>query len=249
MNSFTFVFITLALLYGGGWWRLRSRSRPWPFWRLAIFCLAALAVIVTLSPPLMRWAHHDFRGHMMVHLVAGMIAPLGFVMASPASLALKSVPPAWGRRWVKLVSSLPVRLLSHPITAALLNIGGMYLLYMMGLYGYMLGSTAFSGWIHWHFIIAGCLFTWSIAGPDTAPQRPSLELRFGVLFLSMVAHATLAKWMYQFNLPSVMPLEEVQQGAELMFYIGESVEVFLAYLLVRQWARSRIQLHANEVNR
>ncbi|MDQ7735102.1 cytochrome c oxidase assembly protein [Halomonas sp. SpR1] len=245
MNGFTLVFSLLAALYSWGWWRQQKQCRRWPLWRLAIFCLAALALMIVLSPPLLQWAHHDFRGHMVVHLIAGMIAPLGLVMAAPVSLALKNVPTCWGQRWVKFVSLTPARLLSHPLTAMVLNIGGMYALYMTDLYAYMLHSPGIALLIHWHFIIAGCLFTWSIAGPDPAPRRPSLVLRFGVLFLSMVTHATLAKWMYQFHLPSSMPIEEVQQGAELMFYIGELVEVVLVYLLVRKWVCSRYPILEN----
>lgn len=248
MNVFTLVFSLLAVLYFWGYWHLRRRGRPWPLWRVAIFSLAAIAVMFVLSPPLAQWAHHDFRGHMVIHLIIGMIAPLGLVMAAPITLMLKCIPRTCGRFWVWFVLLPPIRLLSHPITATLLNVGGMYALYMTDLYTYMLQSPDFSLWLHWHFIIAGCLFTWAIAGPDPAPLRPAIGLRFGTLFISMVAHATLAKWMYQFHLPPTMPLKEVQQGAELMFYVGELAEAVLAYRLVRQWARSDSSLVAKLKN-
>ncbi|MED5501195.1 MAG: cytochrome c oxidase assembly protein [Pseudomonadota bacterium] len=239
MNAFTLVFGALAALYAWGWWRSKRHGRGWPLWRLVIFVGGALAIIAVMSPPSMQWAHRDFRGHMAVHLVAGMIAPLGLVMAAPISLALKNVPAHWGRRWVGFVSLAPVRVLSHPVTAALLNVGGMMVLYLTDLYATMLHSTGFALWLHWHFIIAGCLFTWAIAGPDPAPKRPALEWRFGVLVVSMAAHAMLSKWMYRFHLPASMPLDQVQQGAELMFYAGELPEALLVYLLARQWVRSR----------
>ena len=238
MNAFGLIFSLLAVLYGVGVWHLRRRGQHWPFWRLAIFTLAALAVAIVLSPPLLHWAHHDFRAHMMVHLIVGMVAPLGLVMASPISLALKCVPNAWGRFWVWLVARPWVRLVSHPITATLLNVGAMYVLYMTDMYAWMLETSWLAAWLHWHFVIAGCLFTWAIAGPDPAPQRPSVGLRFGTLFFAMVAHATLAKWMYYFHLPSVVPLKEVQQGTELMFYLGELTEAFLAYRLMRKWVKN-----------
>jgi len=239
VNAFTLIFAALAMLYGWGWWRLRRRGRRWPLWRLVIFWLGALAIIAVLSSPLMHWAHRDFRGHMVMHLVAGMIAPLGLVMAAPVSLALKNLPARWGRRWVGFVSSSPIRVLSHPVTAALLNIGGMMALYLTDFYAIMLHSPGLTMWLHWHFIIAGCLFTWAIAGPDPTPKRPSLELRFGVLVLSMMAHAMLSKWMYRFHLPASVPLDQVQQGAELMFYAGELPEALLVYLVARHWMRSR----------
>ncbi|MGQ7261226.1 cytochrome c oxidase assembly protein [Vreelandella sp. V005] len=247
MNAFGFIFSLLAVLYWAGYCHVRRRGQHWPFWRLGIFNLAAIAVVIVLSPPLMHWAHHDFRAHMMVHLIAGMVAPLGLVMASPISLALKCVPKSWGRFWVCLVARPLVRLVSHPITATLLNVGAMYALYMTDVYAWMFETPWLAAWLHWHFVIAGCLFTWAIAGPDPAPRRPSLGLRFGTLFVAMVAHATLAKWMYYFHLPSAVPLKELQQGTELMFYLGELTEAFLAYWLMRQWVRSTSLRDLNKV--
>ncbi|WP_110666317.1 cytochrome c oxidase assembly protein [Salinicola halophilus] len=237
MTALAGLMAAALALYGLGVWRLRRSGRAWPLWRLAAFALAALAVVVALLPPIAHWAHHDFRGHMMVHLVVAMMAPIGLVFAAPVTLALKNVPAIWGRRWVTLLNTRPLRFLSHPITAAVLNVGGLYALYLTDLYGVMLTSPAFAVWLHWHFLLAGCLFTWAIAGPDPAPRRPSLHLRLGVLLVSMVAHGVLAKWMYRFHLPREEHWLAVQQGAEWMFYLGELPEAFLAFVLLRQWSR------------
>lgn len=235
MNAFTVIFGLLALLYAWGWWRLRQSGQPWSLWRVGLFCSSAFSMMIALSSPVMLWAHDDFRGHMAIHLVVGMIAPLGLVMSAPVSLALKNIVPRWGRRWVTFASLPPARLLGHPFTAMLLNVGSMYALYMSELYAHIQRSHVLINWLHWHFIVAGCLFAWSIAGPDPAPKRPSFELRFGVLFLSMTAHAILAKWMYRFHFPASVPLEQAQHGAELMFYGGVLPEAVLAFLLLRQW--------------
>ncbi|WP_110686593.1 cytochrome c oxidase assembly protein [Salinicola aestuarinus] len=230
----------LALgLYGLGVWRLHRRRRAWPRWRLAVFALAALGTIAVLVPPLSHWGHHDFRGHMMVHLVVAMVAPVGLVFAAPVTLALKNLPAAWGKRWVRLLNTPTLRLLCHPITAAVLNVGGLYALYLTDLYSLMLRSPAFAVWLHWHFLLAGCLFTWAIAGPDPAPRRPGIRLRLAVLVVSMVAHGVLAKWMYRFQLPREEHWLVVQQGAEWMFYLGELPEAFLVFVLLRQWSKWR----------
>lgn len=57
--------------------------------------------------------------------------------------------------------------LSHPISALFLNIGGMYVLYLTPLYETSLHSTAVHYWVHIHFLMAGYLFAWAIAGPDS----------------------------------------------------------------------------------
>jgi len=232
------MLVALAL-YFRGTWRLRSRGRAWPLWRPTIFALGALSVVAVLSPPIASWAHHDFRGHMLVHLIVAMLAPIGLVFAAPVTLTLKNVPATWGRAWVALLGHPWVRLLCHPITAATLDVGGLYLLYLTGLYGYMLETPAFAVWLHWHFLLAGCLFTWAIAGPDPAPRRPSLPMRCATLIAAMVAHGVLAKWMYRFHFPREESLAAVQQGAEWMFYLGEVPEAILVYVLLSEWLRRR----------
>ncbi|GHB34169.1 cytochrome c oxidase assembly protein [Salinicola rhizosphaerae] len=237
MNGYVVVFLSLAVSYAWGAYRLSRHGIGWPRWRVISFCSAAVAVAMVLSPPLMAWGHHDFRGHMVMHLIVGMIAPIGLVMAAPVTLALKNMPAKWGRAWVNLVSTVPIRFLAHPVTAAILNVGGMAALYLTDLYAMMLRSPIFASLLHWHFVIAGCLFTWAIAGPDPAPRRPSLGLRFGVLVASMAAHATVAKWMVRFHLPTALPPGMVEHGAQLMFYAGEIPEALLAFVLIRQWLR------------
>lgn len=239
MTALAWLMAVALGVYGLGVWRVCRQGRDWPSWRLLLFTLGAGGVIACLVPPVAHWAHHDFRGHMLVHLVVAMLAPVALVFAAPVTLALKNLPTAWGRAWVTLLIHPVVRGLCHPITAALLNVGRLYALYLTDLYAYMTMSPAFATWLHWHFLLAGCLFTWSIAGPDLAPRRPALGMRFGVLLVAMVAHGILAKWMYRFHLPRQEDWLAVQQGAEWMFYLGELPEGFLAFVLLRQWSRSR----------
>jgi putative membrane protein len=190
---------------------------------------------------MMNYAHADFRGHMLMHLLIGMLAPLGLVLGAPVTLALKSLPLIAARTLTAILRSQVFYFLSHPITALLLNIGGMYLLYLTPLYNATLTSPALHYLVHIHFLAAGFLFTWSIAGPDPAPRRPNLQLRVVVLFVSIAAHAYLSKAMYAYLYPlnSPHPAEEIQAGAKLMYYGGDLSELLLAAALFSIWYQKR----------
>jgi putative membrane protein len=47
-----------------------------------------------------------------------------------------------------------------------------------------------------HFLAAGYLFAWVIAGPDPAPRRPSVPARLVVLGVAIAGHAVLSQLLY-----------------------------------------------------
>lgn len=210
-----------------------KRGRSWSGWRTACFAFGMATLTLAILPPLAGFAHHDLRGHMVQHLLLGMLAPLGLVFAAPVTLALKTLPTHVGRRIVAFLHSRPVWILSHPLAALLFNIGGMYLLYLTPLYAAMLTHPPLHILVHVHFVMAGCLFTWAIAGPDPGPRRPGLRIRLGVLFLSMAAHAILAKSMYAYGWPRGThdTYSQIQSAAQLMYYGGDLTELWLVIAL------------------
>ncbi len=243
-------FSAVALLLVGGVlvayllaaWAQRRAGRRWSGWRVAFFAAGAGLLAVAVLPPVVALAHHDLRGHMAQHLLVGMLAPLGLVLGAPVTLALRTLSVPAARRVTAVLRSRPVRVLSHPATAALLNVGGMAVLYATPLYVAMLASPALHHAVHVHFLAAGYLFTWAVlAGPDPAPHPSPMRTRLGVLFLSMAAHATLGKLMYGLLLPRGTPhdADEIRAAAQLMYYGGDLAEVLLAVALFAAWYRGR----------
>ncbi len=216
---------------------LRQRPRRWSWWRTASWVAGSALLALAFAPPL---AHHDLRAHMGQHLLLGMFAPLGLVLAAPVTLILRTLPVPAARRLARLLGSRPLRWLSHPVSALALNIGGMYLLYLTPLYALSRQSVALHLALHAHFLAAGCLFTWTIAGVDPAPHRAAWPLRLAVLTGAIAAHATLAKLMYAFGLPRpVHDLAQLRAAAQLMFYGGDVAELMLAIVLFSHWYRQR----------
>lgn len=128
------VLAGLAVYIGAALGQRRRGSRRWAHGRTAAFAAGAGLLVVAASPPVVHLAHGNFSGHMVQHLLVGMLAPLGLVLGAPVTLALRSVSVAAARRVTGMLQSWPVRILSHPVAAAGVNVGGMYVLYLTPLY-------------------------------------------------------------------------------------------------------------------
>ncbi len=235
------LFLLLMSLYSTGVYNERKAGKKWSNFRTGCFLSGIVIGIIAVAPPLSQYGHHDLRGHMIQHLLIGMLAPLGLVLGAPLTLLLRRLPAEKGRRISSILGSRPFHTISHPVTALLLNIGGMYILYLTPLYATMQENIWLHHIVHIHFFAAGYLFIWSVAGPDPSPDRPSLRLRLLVLFVSMATHAFLGKFMYAYGFPrnTSHRVVEIQEAAKIMYYGGDFAEVLLAVAFFSVWYRSR----------
>lgn len=247
-SGITFSAVSLALVAGFtiaylGAARAQWRAgRRWSSGRVGFLAAGAVVLGVAFSPPLAAWAHADLRGHMVQHLLVGMLAPLGIVLAAPVTLLLRTLTVPAARRLTALLRSRAVQVLSHPVTALALHTGGLYVLYLTPLYAAVQRAPLLHALLHVHFLAAGVLFSWAVlAGPDPAPRPPAMPLRLGVLFCSIAAHAVLGKVMYAGGWPrgTIHPLEEIEAAAQLMYYGGDFVEMLLIAALFGRWYRAR----------
>lgn len=118
--------------------------------------------------------------------------------------------------------------------AAILNAGGLWLLYTTGLFHLMHASVLVHALVHTHIFLAGYVFTAALVGVDPDPHRASMPLRSGVLIAFIAAHSILGKWLYAHPPPGVDALD-AQVGAQLMYYGGDAVDVLLIVLLFAGW--------------
>jgi putative membrane protein len=236
----------------------RRTRRGWSNWRTASFFSGAAVLALGLLPDWLPYPAGDFRKHMLEHLAIGMIAPIGLVMGAPVTLLLRSIPPRAGRVVMRFLRSRVMGMLSTPAVALVLDMGGMAALYFTPLYREMMVHPALHYLVHVHFLAAGCLYSWVIAGPDPAPHRPSVEMRLVVLGVAIVIHSVLAQLLYAGAGVNVFAAEptaiaagpmgamqmgddaaprdlQLQRGAELMYYGGDISEMLLAFALVTTW--------------
>ncbi|MEV1143188.1 cytochrome c oxidase assembly protein [Micromonospora sp. NPDC049799] len=235
-------FVPVALLAGAYLLAVSRDRRGWRPGRTAAWLAGCAALALAVGP--LAGAPGDPRAHMAQHLLLGMVAPLGLALGAPVTLLLRVVPPV--RRPVgRLLRARPLHLLAHPVSAALLTTGGLALVLLTPLYATAERHPALHHGIHLHYLAAGYLFAWSVAGPDPAPRRPGLAVRAGALLGAAAGHAVLAKYLYAHaaTLPPGLPDRDVhalQDAARLMWYGGDVAELLLATALFATWyARNR----------
>jgi putative membrane protein len=216
--------------------RQHASPRGWSWWRTSAFLAGTGVLILGLLSHLLPFPEGDLRKHMLQHLLLGMFAPIGLVMAAPITLLLRTLPVRYGRMVTRLLHSRFVRILANPIVALTLDLGGMAVLYFTPLYLLMMSNPALHYAVHFHFVAAGCLYTWVIAGPDPAPRRLSVPMRLVVLGLAVVIHSVLAQMLYAGAFVKIpTPAAQLQRSAELMYYGGDISEMLLAFALVTTW--------------
>ncbi|WP_373464724.1 cytochrome c oxidase assembly protein [Bacillus sp. V2I10] len=241
-------FVAALVLYGMAVSISNRSRRKWPvsrsvFWFIGIFCAFS-----AVSGPLANRAHMDFTAHMLGHLLLGMLAPLLMVLAAPMTLFLRTLKVNQARRLTSVLKSLPIRILSDPLTASLLNVGGLWLLYTTDLYPAMHQHSILHIVIHLHVFLAGYLFTVSMIYIDPAPHRTSFAYRMIVLVLAFGGHGILSKFIYAYP-PNEVSLEQAEASGMLMYYGGDVIDIVIIFILCLQWyraARPRVgELSAN----
>ncbi|MFD9601510.1 cytochrome c oxidase assembly protein [Streptomyces sp. NPDC059970] len=234
------VLIAAAYLLLAGRARHRNPVQGWGRWRTASFLTGCALLAGAMLPPLAPFAHGDFRGHMAQHMLIGMYAPLALVLGMPVTLLLRNLPAARARALMGVLHSRPASVLAHPVTALVLSTGILALLYFTPLYNATMNHPVLHWLMHAHFLLSGCLFAWIIVGPDPAPTRPGVPTRLVVLGIAVAAHATISQLIYGGFLINVhAPIDQVQGGAEIMYYGGDIAELLLTAALVTTWRPAR----------
>lgn len=231
-----FLYIAAAIIDKG--------YRKWPVRRIGFWAAGLAAALASLAGPLANRAHEDFAAHMAGHLLLGMLAPLLLLYAKPMTLILRVLPVPLARKLTKGLKSWPLQLLGNPATAAVLNIGGLYAIYLTGLFTAMHGSVWLYAFIHIHVLLAGYLFTLSILAQDIAPHRYGFVYRSAVLVLALAAHKILSKLIYA-NPPAGVGAKDAETGAMLMYYGGDAIDLVLIVLLCRQWYQAASKKEKN----
>jgi putative membrane protein len=227
-----------AVGYGLAWYRLSRHGHRWPVRRAACMLAGSLCVGIALLPLL---ASHDdrFEVHVIQHLLLAMVAPAFLALSAPATLALRTLPRRARRALLRVLHSPAVSVLTAPATAVTLDLGGLYVLYLTGLYQAAERDSVIHAAVHLHMFLAGCLLSWAVIGIDPIRRRPGTRGRLAALVIAAAGHDTLAKLMYAWVLPAGGgPAAGRQLGAELMYYGGTAIDVAFAVIVMTQWYRA-----------
>ncbi|MFH9425837.1 cytochrome c oxidase assembly protein [Streptomyces sp. NPDC017529] len=217
--------------------RLRARGDAWPYGRDTVFCAGGAVLVAGLAGP---WgAAPPFTAHMLTHLCVGMAAPLLLVLGRPLTLTLRTAPVPLRRRLVALTRSRWATLPVLPPVAALLDFGGLWLLYRTPLMSASHHSPWLDAAVHLHLLIAGVLFSFGLAALDPVRHRPGPGLRAAVLLAAGAAHAVLAKTLYATGPPGTsFGAADLRLASQVMYYGGDAVELALAVVVACRWYRA-----------
>jgi putative membrane protein len=215
----------------------KSHLSRWPAHRIIFWVLGLLTALSVMAGPFAEIVHKYFTAHMLGHLLLGMLAPLFLVIASPMRLFLRALPVSYARLVTRLLRSRYVQFVTHPITASVLNIGGLWVLYTTNLFQLMHEHAWLYLLIHIHVFFAGFVFTAAMIYIDPVPHRYSYLYRSVVFVHALAAHQILSKYIYAFP-PGGVPQEEAEAGGMLMYYGGNMVDVIIIYLICLHWYRS-----------
>jgi hypothetical protein len=96
------------------------------------------------------------------------------------------------------------------VVAAGLGAGGLWLFYTTRLYPVVHDHPVAHLAAHGHFLLAGYLFTFAIAGVDPAPHRADYGSRAAVLVGYLAVHGILARYLYG-HPPAGVPVAQGQR--------------------------------------
>lgn len=246
----TLPFAALLILYITAVIVSCQRQKLWPLYRTAFWILGIFLSIMAVAGPLAAKAHHDFPAHMLGHLLLGMLGPLLMVLGAPITLLFRTLNVRTARRISQLLKSSLIRFLTDPTVAALLNVGGLWVLYTTHLFMVMQQSPLLHIIVHLHVFLAGYLFTVSMIQIDPAPHRTSFAYRAIVLVVALAGHGILAKYIFACP-PNGVPAAKAQLGGMMMYYGGDAVDLFLIIIFCHQWykaARPRAIVQSRKTN-
>lgn len=250
--------VVAAAAYALGVRKLARHEIVWSRWRTISWMLGCLSLLVVTSSGLRTYGMALFSIHMIEHMVLNMFIPVLLVLGAPVTLALRAVPAAergalpGPREWIVwMVHSRVTAFFSHPVTALIVFVASLYIVYFTPLFG----TLARYHWGHElmsiHFLVTGYLFYWAIIGIDPGPRRLPFLARLGLLFAVMPFHAffgiatmtmnsVIGYDFYGFlKLPWMTDLQHDQfLGGAIAWGASEVPVVIVVIALVSQWAAS-----------
>ncbi|MEV6430247.1 cytochrome c oxidase assembly protein [Nocardia sp. NPDC051463] len=254
--------IVLAMLYLLGVRRLRARGDAWPIGRTLAWMSGCAVLLFATSSGVGRYSPAVFSVHMGQHMALSMLAPILFALGGAVTLALRALPPAGRggipgpREWIQAAVHNPVsRLLTHPIVASVIFVGGFYALYMGGIYDSFVDSHAAHLLMNAHFLLSGYLFYWVVIGIDPKPRQVQPLTKLGMVFGSLPFHAFFG--IALMSMTTVMGgwffrslglgwnndlLGDQRTGGSLAWASGEIPLVVVMLALLIQWSRSDAKL-------
>lgn len=175
--------------------RLRRTGVRWPWWRTLSWVAGTASLFAVTGTWTNGYGMVLFSVHMTQHMVLSLITPLLLLIASPVTLALRTLPRGKGGAGVPralLLSALHSRfgrLVAHPLFTVPLFIASLYGIYFTPLFDALMSNPIGHQFMLAHFLVTGLLFFGPIVAQDPWPRTLSHPGRMLELFLPVPFHA------------------------------------------------------------
>jgi cytochrome c oxidase assembly factor CtaG len=231
----------------------RMKRRRWPAWRTGVFSLGIAALLFALVPAIDVLAANLFSVHMLQHMLLTAIAPPLLFIGEPVRPVLMGLPELVRSRVVRpLARNGPVRtalhVLRHPLVAALVFVGGVFLWHWPDLYVAAVTDARVHVLEHAHFF-GGAMLFWSVV-IDPVPFRGTLPYAARIIYLLVAGAAqnTLLGGLLSFSTRVLYPhyqgrtaaygidaLTDQRIGGALMWVVGDAVFLLGVSLAFFRW--------------
>ena len=249
--AFAIFFYLAAVL------RLRRRGDAWPVHRTVLWIAGIVLLFYITNGGINVYQRYLFSAHMLAHMTLGMMIPVLLVPGAPITLALRSIVKRMDgsrgpREWIMLVvHSRFFTVLAHPLVAAVLFAGSLWVFYYTPLFSWATTDHIGHEWMIVHFLATGYLFVQSLIGVDPVPFRPPYPIRLLILLATMAFHAffgltlmmgsglLLADWYGAMGRDwGISAIADQQAGGGIAWSVGEIPTIALAIAVAFMWARS-----------
>jgi cytochrome c oxidase assembly factor CtaG len=228
--------------------RLHGRGRSWPPARTATFLSGLAVILIATESGVAAYDRVLFSMHVVQHVLLGMVAPFLLVLGAPITLALQAGSRPAQRTILRVLHSVPARVLTHPLTAWLLFGTSVVTLYFTPLYELSLRNGWFHVATHAYFVGAGCLFLAHVVGLDPIPHALGYGARLLYVLVLLPFHTFVGVALLTMNTViasdwydgverswGVRPLADQRTGAGLLWVSGELFGLLCIGIVVYQW--------------
>lgn len=180
--DFPFWGVLPLLLAGGGYlwgvYVLRRQGDAWPVMRTISFVAGGVGLIGIANFSFLGvYDSVLFWSHMVQHMLLNMVAPVFLVFGAPMTLMLRTLPRGPRQVLVRIVHSLPAKILLFPPLTTALMIASPFVLYSTGLYEFTLRDDLAHDLLHIWFVTIGCMFFFPLLSVDPVPMKLPYPLR------------------------------------------------------------------------
>jgi putative copper resistance protein D len=243
--------VAAASGYLAGVARIRRTGGSWPLGRTLSFVVLGLGGLAVTA---MGWpavyAPELFSVYAAQVTVLLLVVPFLLALGRPIGLAMAALPPRGVARLRSVLGSRPARLFTVPVVSPLLLAVVPFLIFFTPLFEWSLTHPAVLPILRVALLVIGLAVLLPLWEADTLDARVPYAVALLFAFIELLAdavpgivvrldtHVIAAGYFAALGHSWVTPLHDQQLGGDLLWCVGEAIDVPFLAMLVLQWVRS-----------